>query len=202
MADYIDVAELRSWLGIVGASEDTLLDQAITSATAWINGYCGQDFSHVHHNQPETRQFYAQRDPWRLFLSYGSIADTVGMIVQTDDNEDGTAETTWAASDWIVESEQSGKPDGPYYAIRAVGNRWFPKSINGRPLVHVTACWGWPQTPSPVVEASYILASEFWKMRDAPFGVAGFGEFGVVRVRRNPIVLQLLEPYRRGMAIA
>lgn len=202
MADYISVAELRSWMGIVGTSEDTLLDQAITASTAWINEYCAQDFSQVNQNTPATqRAFYAQRDPWRLFFAHDSIADTVNMVVKTDDNEDGTPETTWAASDWIVESEKSGHTNGPYYAIRAVNNRWFPRAANGRPLVYITARWGWPTTPNPVKQAQYILAAEFWKMRDAPFGVAGFGEFGVVRVRKNMIVAQLLEPYRRGFAV-
>jgi hypothetical protein len=34
-------------------------------------------------------------------------------------------------------------------------------------------------------------------LKDAPFGVAGFGEFGAVRVRNNPRAMALLQPYRR-----
>jgi hypothetical protein len=42
-----------------------------------------------------------------------------------------------------------------------------------------------------------MLAEETFKLKDAPFGVAGFGDFGVVRVRENPAVARLLAPYKR-----
>jgi hypothetical protein len=42
-----------------------------------------------------------------------------------------------------------------------------------------------------------MLAEETFKMKDAPFGVAGFSDFGAVRVRDNPKVMSLLNRYIR-----
>ena len=63
--------------------------------------------------------------------------------------------------------------------------------------MHVTARWGWPAIPAPVKQAAFLVSAEQWKLKDAPFGVAGFGEFGAIRVRLNPMVTTLLGPYRR-----
>jgi hypothetical protein len=42
-----------------------------------------------------------------------------------------------------------------------------------------------------------------FKRADSPLGVAGFGEFGVVRVTQlDPDVKALLEPYRRHAGFA
>jgi hypothetical protein len=60
--------------------------------------------------------------------------------------------------------------------------------------IAVTAKWGWAAEPADVTTASYMLAQDDLKSGDAPFGVAGFGDY-VVRVRANPRVQQLLDPY-------
>jgi hypothetical protein len=51
-----------------------------------------------------------------------------------------------------------------------------------RPSVQITALWGWPAVPSLVTEACYQLAEETFKLKDAPFGVAGVNDFGVLRI--------------------
>ena len=35
-----------------------------------------------------------------------------------------------------------------------------------------------------------------FKLKDAPFGVAGMAEWGVVRVRANPMAMAMIAPYR------
>lgn len=68
---------------------------------------------------------------------------------------------------------------------------------DGTATVVVTAKWGWAAIPSAVVEAVKITAKDILQQRNNNSGVAGFGDFGAVRVRLNPFVLQLLAPYRR-----
>jgi hypothetical protein len=63
--------------------------------------------------------------------------------------------------------------------------------------VRDTARWGWTAVPAPVKEATLALAEETFKMKDAPFGVAGMGEFGAIRVRANPRIVTMLSPYVR-----
>jgi hypothetical protein len=46
-----------------------------------------------------------------------------------------------------------------------------------------------------VHEACLIVASETVKLRDAPFGVAGYGDYGAIRVRNNPMAMGMLAPY-------
>lgn len=198
---YVTVAELRAWLGIPDAADDPLLSQACDTASTWIDEYCGETF--VVPTAATARLFHA--DSWNLVRT-DTFANTTGLVVATDDNEDGTAETAWTlGTDYLLEDTNGrtvGEAVGPYRAIRAVDSKLFAASRSGRPLVSVTARWGWPVTPAPVKQAAYVLAAEQWKTKDAPFGVAGFGEFGVLRVRNNPVVAQLLAPYRRAAVVA
>lgn len=197
---YVSVAELRGWLGIADAADDTSLQAAADTASAWIDEWCGESF--VVPTAATARWFYA--DSWN-YVAVDAFANTTGLVVATDDNEDGTAETTWTiTTEFVLEppgGRTVGTATGPYRAVRAVGGRTFPCSTYGRPLVSVTARWGWPAVPAPVKQATFVLAAEQWKLKDAPFGVAGFGEFGVVRVRQNPVVAQLLAPYRRSSVV-
>jgi hypothetical protein len=192
---YVTVAELRAWLGINDGADDALLEQACSSAAAWIDEYCGQTFTVA--TSATERLFEA--DSWNV-VRVDSIGSTSGLVVKTDDNDDGTAETTWTVTvDYVlldVNGRTVGTNAGPYRAFRAVGSKTFPSSMTGRPLVAITARWGWPATPATVKQAAYVLAAEQWKQKDAPFGVASFGDFGAIRVRSNPVVAQMLAPYR------
>jgi hypothetical protein len=71
-----------------------------------------------------------------------------------------------------------------------------------RRAVQITALWGWSAVPDPVKQATLIIAAEQWKLKDAPFGVAGFGEFGPIRVRDNPMAASLLARYRHPVTAA
>jgi hypothetical protein len=67
--------------------------------------------------------------------------------------------------------------------------------------VKVTAKWGWLAVPDAVQQATLFLANQYYKTaREAPLGVAGFGDFGAVRVRAMPQVENLLQPLRKGSA--
>jgi hypothetical protein len=61
--------------------------------------------------------------------------------------------------------------------------------------IQVTGTFGWPAVPLNVKEATLIQAADTFRSKDAPFGVAGFGEFGVVRVGPNLRVQSLLRRY-------
>ena len=49
-----------------------------------------------------------------------------------------------------------------------------------------------------VRRASLMLAIDFFKLKDAPFGVAGFGDYGPMRVMENPTVAGMLRRYIRS----
>ncbi len=81
-----------------------------------------------------------------------------------------------------------------YTALRATFGQVFPPSVY-RKAVRVTAKWGWPVVPDAVKEATILVAVALYKRPDAPFGVAGFDQFGAVRVRDDPTVVELLARY-------
>jgi hypothetical protein len=87
---------------------------------------------------------------------------------------------------------QDGEPGWPYWRITALSGT-FPDRTT------VSARWGWETVPDSVIEGVLMLAAEVFKMKDAPFGVAGWNEIlGQITVRDNPKVKSLLAPYRRG----
>lgn len=117
-------------------------------------------------------------------LSIDELVDTTGLIVDNDG-------TIIAAVDYRLEPID-GLVYGlaaPYTSIRLLdGSSWAAE-------VTVTAKWGW--VPADVQEACRVLAKDIAALRDTKFGVAGWGEFGVVRMRENPQVVALLAPYVR-----
>jgi hypothetical protein len=48
-----------------------------------------------------------------------------------------------------------------------------------------------------VHEACLIAATEIFKLKDTPFGIGGYTDFGIMRVRDNPFVARMLAPYQR-----
>lgn len=196
---YATLADIKAWLNIPpgDTDNDTELEASIEAASREIDRTTSRHFYQV----SEARTLTA-RDP--LHVRLRPYYDLVSVSeVATDDDESGNYSTIWDASDYrllTVDGTQSvtaGPEQQPYASIRAVGGRRFPvQRTNGpRDLVRVTGTWGWPTIPEPVRRACLIIAGELWKMKDAPFGVAGFGDFGFIRVRNNPIARRLLEGY-------
>ena len=103
--------------------------------------------------------------------------------------------TAYAADTFTLEPENGvvdGEPGWPFWRI-------YGDDLSGR--VEVTATWGWAAVPAPVVEAAYMTAIEIYKMRDAPFGVQGMTDFGLIRIRDNARTSSLLNPYRRHAVV-
>lgn len=191
--DYITAADLRTRLGVTVGTEDAILEAAATAASRAVETHCRRQF-----NLAATATPRRYRPDTGTLLTVDDIATTTGLLVEVDNDGDGEFETTWTAADYELEP-LDGVVDGvegwPFWTLRAVGSRRWPCS--DRATVRVTAQWGWQAVPAPVVEATKIVASELYKLKDAPLGVAGFGDFGVVRVRENPMAATKLAPYVR-----
>lgn len=188
---YATVAELKTRLDIGDTDDDTRLDEALQAASREIDLYCGRVFTKA--TTASARVFR----PEHCGLVYvDDFHTTTGLVVATDAGEDGTYETTITSGSyelWPLNGVVDGQTGWPYRKIRTV-NTYLP--VTGRASVQVTAQWGWDQVPGPVKEACLVIAAELFKLGDAPFGVAGFGEFGAVRLRLNSRAQTLLNPYR------
>lgn len=192
---YATVDEVKARFAITDAIDDYLIRKAIRAASRQIDKLC-------------RRRFYADatataRTYWRDSTIHTYVDEfwtTSGLVVATDQDDDGMFEVTWSAGDYQLEPLNGivdGESGWPFNMIRAVEARTFPAAK--RPGVQVTAKWGWAAIPDDIREATLLSAAELFKLKDAPFGVAGFGEFGAVRIRANPIVMRAISPYKRAL---
>jgi hypothetical protein len=191
---YATAAELKSRVGISDSTDDTRLTEALASVSREIERYCGRQFNKT--TSASARIFYPDHP---YLVTVDDFHTTTDLAIKTDHGNDGTYETTWTSSDYqlgplngVVDGEQGW----PYFEIRAVLGLCFP-TYSRRAPVQVTAQWGWNAVPAPVKEACLIMAVDTFKLADAPWGVAGYGEYGPVRVRDNPVAVAKLRPYRR-----
>lgn len=191
---YATLPELKARLDITDTTDDDRMTAVLAAASREIELWCRRQFNDA---GAATARVYQPRTSGRLTVD--DFSTTTGLVIATDTGDDGTYETTWTAADYQLyplNGVVSGQTGWPYWRLVAVGSQAFP-TCTRRPTVQVTARWGWTAVPTPVKEACLISAAEAFKLGDAPFGVAGFGEFGAVRVRMNSRAQSLLAPYRR-----
>lgn len=197
---YVSVAELRSLVGLRDEADDAALTLHVEAASEAIESFCGRSFAVP--TVAALRRVKAA-DPFRLMLPPGhDIASTTGLVVATDDNDDGTAETSWTITTdfelfpW-AQVDAAGRASAPWTEIRSTGARLFP-TCGRRPQVHVTARWGWPAVPWAVREAAAVLAHRRYVMsRNAPAGTVAMGDFGPMVLRDRPDLLQRLQDLTR-----
>lgn len=190
---YATVDDLKGYLDIEDAVDDTELTAALASVSRGIEKFCQRQF-----NAADVASVRVFAPTWRAMARVDDFHTVTGLVIETDPSGDGSFGATWAPSEYelhplngIVDGEQGW----PYSTIRGV-RKTFP-TCTDRASLRVTAQWGWAAVPTPVRQACLVLAAETFKLADAPFGVAGFGEYGVVRIRQNPMAAAMLAPYRR-----
>ena len=200
---YPTVGELRSHIGVDDTGEDHRLDAALEAAVRDVEAFTGRRF--VQDTTASVRVFRPEGSVLRLPAG-NDISTTTDLVVKTDDAGNGTYGTTWTIdTDFVLEPFNGVGYDGstgwPYTRIVTVGARWW-YPYNNRGTVQITAKWGWAATPEPVRLAVLLRAASLWKRKDAPFGVAGFGDLGLFRLRDDPDVVSLLSRYVHGSLAA
>lgn len=194
---YASVEELRHHLGDArhrNLSQDELR-KALAVSSRSIDNWTGRRF--WRDSQPTTRRY---RPTERAFLRVMDIATTDDLVVSID-----TTGTGAYAQSLVIGSDFELGPDNPdadgfgaysWNELHSIGNYDFPLSVR-RPTVRVTAYHGWSAIPDSVREATIIKATSLFKRGDAPFGLAGSPEFGLVRLSRfeDPDVVRLLDPF-------
>lgn len=213
---YATLAELKGWVGIpaLDTGDDTTLQSALDAAQAQIDKYCDRSFGidgsvttrkyTPDYPYPYPNMYYPARPGpvGATILIVDPIATTTGLVVATDDNDDGTAETSWTLNtNYRLEPVNASNLGEPWTTMVAIDRAW-PRNYR-YPAVSVTAKFGWPSAsvPGQVKEATLIQAASLWKRKDAPFGVAGSVEFGSeVRLlaKLDPFVESLIRPLRRN----
>lgn len=194
---YSSLATLKARLGITDANDDAPLTNALSSASRGVDAYCHRQFNKE--AVATARRFYPIRRTLAFVDDFHTKTD---LVVKVDTDNDGVFETTLPSADFEVEpcnGIMDGEPGWPFWKIQLIAGTFFPRQL--RPAVEVTAQWGWNAVPAPVTEATLIVAEEIFKLKDAPFGVAGFSQWGPMRVRNNPMAKTMLIKYRRRSAL-
>jgi hypothetical protein len=192
---YCTTAELRAWMGDSGTilSAD-VLEFAINAASRSIDKFCARRFWQ---DSTLVGRDFRVRDADIVWIS--DIGDTTGMTVVTDDLADGSFGTLWDADEYELSPypEDEVTPHA-YFRLHTFG-RSFPVNDFRRTL-RVTAKFGWATVPEQVKQACLMKANILVLRKDSPYGVAGFSEYGVVRLNRteDPEITRLLAPFVRS----
>jgi len=198
--NYTGLEEMKSRLGITDSADDYELQIAIFSACGWVNEYCGRHFNRI----TETRTF-VPHDIYEIRVD--DMVPGTPITLSVDVDGDGIYEQAWTeGTDYQRFTGKDTFNIGasgiirPYERIRVISSGktfpyWWPFSPMNR--VQIATTWGWTAVPPPVAEGSRILAADAFKGKDAPFGVAGVSDIGVVRIQSNPWLTEMLRPFAR-----
>lgn len=195
---YVGLEEMRDRLGTaMDSTDDYALQTAIATATGWINEYCGRAFNRV----TETRT-YQPADIW--LLDTDDIVPGTPITMKVDQDGDGIYEDTWTQGTDYQLRYGPGRYNGavtgvarPFRQLQVTGGKWLPFTWPYARLdrVQIATTWGWPQVPWQVTEAARILSADLFKLKDAPFGIAGSSDLGAIRVQANPWLVENLRAF-------
>lgn len=197
---YASESDFRRYIRDDTIEDTDTIDSVLISASRTVDALCDR---HFYQTTATTRYLSPSSGPWLLRLGY-DLASSSGLVVTSSFANNGTYPDTWTLNtDFILEPVNGivgGVEGWPYTALRSVGGRiWPPRPLGSfRDTVKIVGVWGWPSIPEPVKQATLILAVDLYKLGDAPFGFAGIGDYGAVRVRDNPRAVALLQPYRKA----
>jgi len=188
---YCTLNEVKAALRLTDAIDDTLIENSIEGASRRIDGYCGRFFY-----QTTTAVKFFASNPYRLPVP--DISSTSGLVVKTDDNGDGTFETTLTLNtDYLVEPLDAALQSRPFRTLTMIGGKTFPIfHLPQEAGVEVTATFGFPAIPDDVREACVLLSMRQFARYNAALGVMAFGDMAVSVRSVDPDVRDLLNPYR------
>jgi hypothetical protein len=203
VTDYCTLVQVKTALRIPveDTRDDERIELAISAATQAIEDYCDRSLIAAG-TATAVRTFVPDSDRICTIDDLGSVTS---LVIKTDGSGDATWDTTWTSTDYQLEpvANRRGQQSLPYTRIRAIGDFLFPllpsRQYPGQATVQVTGRWGWPTQPDVVTKAAVLQSVRFFKRDEAPFGVTGFGDVGVMRITRSldPDVQAHLDPFRR-----
>ncbi len=190
---YATLPQFKNYMKIDASKTgyDAAMQDALDSASEEIELFCERQFNK---ETSATARFFTTISCSSIEID--DLWDPVTVVVKS-----GTADNLgdpWSSTYYELLPRNgvvNGVPGWPYSRIRAL-NR--PLNIPSWGVVQVTAKWGWAAVPAPIKQACLIIASQNFKLAEAPLGVAGFNNFGSVRVREIPQAYSKLCRYAKS----
>jgi hypothetical protein len=197
---YATLTEIKAYMSISDNTDNDLLENLVESASRSIDRIANRRF--YLDTTASARLYRAYSD---IFVYIDDLGTTTDLVVKTDSNGNGSyAKTLTLNQDYILDPLTAPSLSRPFTQLTMVSNTetWpiFPGlTQNGlRPGVQVTARWGWPSVPDDINMACLILTADLYKRKDAPGGILGLGDLGVVRM--SPIgrdVTAMVRAYKK-----
>ncbi len=184
--DYCTATELKNYVRISDAADDTQVALAITAASRAVDHTCNRQFGVL---SAAAERFYTchwDRDRCVWAASIDDLQVTTDFAVKYSET---------SITDYTLTPRNSASEGRP----------WTLLILNegGGPLVDelsVTAKWGWTAVPDPIKQATLMQASRFLARRDSPYGVTGSPEAGSelrLLSKLDPDVEVTVKRYRR-----
>ncbi len=200
---YIGLEEFKDRLAITDTADDSQATIAIQSTAQAINEFCGRHFNQI----TETRT-YQPLNIW--LLDTDDIVPGAAITVKLDLQGNGVYSQALTQNTDYVLRYGNGRFNQnvfgtagarPYRQLQIIHNgNWLPFTWPFARLdrVQIATTFGWPAVPPPVTQANFLLASEYFRLKDAPFGTAGSTEFGLGMIRSTPWIRDMLKRYVNG----
>ncbi len=195
--DYVTLEEIKNSQELVGVSfADYDAMKALGAASRAVENITGRP---TFGTSVGTRYYTPTRERWV------SIDDLLTVSsVATDQDGDGAFETAWTQnSHYVLEPLNNAAIGWPYDELRVHPHGGLYLPCWPRSLA-VAGTFGWPSVPEDVYAATMIIATQTVKrMREAPFGVVGFGIDNIaVRIAKTDAqICMFLDPYVKGQGV-
>lgn len=188
---YATVAQLKTYLGLSGSGEDSLLGDLLDRATTAIEQYTRRVFEAA---SDTTRYFDAVDDVEDRRLWFDREICQITTVTNGDS-------TTVSSDDYVTEPRN----DAPYYALtlKSGSTVTWTYSDDAENAISVTGRWAYStEPPADIVHATVRLAGFFYKQKDAQvFETTAQPDMGMITVPQSipRDVRAILFPYRRRM---
>ena len=193
---YVTLAEIKAAAGISDTADDAAITLAVDAASAMLDEHTSRSFTTT--PAPVARLFTAAGS----LVLVDDIATLTGLLVEADDDGDGTYERSIPATGYRPGPLNAPTSGRPVTSLEATSSGYWPK---GAGAVRVTATFGWPAVPAAVKQAALIQALRLFQRRLSPYGIAGSPEVGSelrLLSRLDPDVEALVRPYRKLWTVA
>jgi len=175
------------------AARDTTIEGTIQAVSRLIDIMTVRRFFV---NASDETRYYTAEEADELSLPDGLVSLTT---LATDNDQDGTYECTWSATDYKLGPPNSALDGWPYNIIRRTpwGLYVFPAGLQDG--VKLVGKFGFPAVPDVIKEACYLQSYRLYLRKTAPFGVAGSAEMGqsLVIPKLDPDVEEMIAAFRR-----
>lgn len=186
---YASAANLKVYLGISEATDDTLLGTLLTAAQAMIDAYCRQTFE----ASADTTRYF---DPTTQVVGRTLFLDAPLAAITSITNGDGS---TIGSTLYVKEPRN----ETPWHQLTLKANATVNWNYTGAPenAITIVGKWAYSTTaPADIAQVTIRLAGYLYRQRDnaGDLDRAIIGASGILLPAALPKDIEtLLRPYRR-----